>query len=98
MQTFLPSTSFEQSAKWLDTLRLGKQRVECYQILKALTDPSYGWQNHPAVNMWRQHKHALLFYSIAICLEWQQRGYKDTCQSKILDWQTIIISTFMTGG
>ena len=84
MNTFLPSISLEQSAKWLDNTRLGKQRVECYQILKALTDPTYGWQNHPAVTMWQQYKHALLFYSVNICLEWQQRGYKDTCKLKII--------------
>lgn len=36
MQTFLPYPSFEQSAKVLDNKRLGKQRVETWQILNAL--------------------------------------------------------------
>ncbi len=36
MQTFLPYKSFEESVKILDYKRLGKQRVEAYQILKAL--------------------------------------------------------------
>jgi hypothetical protein len=36
MQTFLPYKSFEQSAKVLDWRRLGKQRVECKQLLQAL--------------------------------------------------------------
>lgn len=36
MQTFLPYPSFELSARVLDDKRLGKQRVECLQILKAL--------------------------------------------------------------
>ena len=36
MQTFLPYKSFEQSAKVLDWKRLGKQRVECKQLLQAL--------------------------------------------------------------
>lgn len=36
MQTFLPYESFTQSAKCLDNKRLGKQRVECLQILNAL--------------------------------------------------------------
>lgn len=49
MQTFLPFPSFIESARVLDNKRLCKQRVECLQILKALHDPSYGWQNHPAV-------------------------------------------------
>lgn len=83
MQTFLPSTSFEQSAKWLDTRRLGKQRVECYQILQALTNPDYGWQNHPAVNMWRPYPMMLTVYAMEICDEWTNRGYRDSCKEKI---------------
>lgn len=83
MQTFLPYTSFKKSAQSLDMKRLGKQRVECYQILKALHDPSYGWQNHPAVKMWKGYEMALVEYGLAICDEWISRGYKDTCKEKI---------------
>ena len=83
MQTFLPYEDFAECAKVLDYRRLGKQRVECLQILKALTLPSYGWQNHPAVKMWRNHEQSLVDYSRAICLEWIKRGYKDTCLDKI---------------
>lgn len=36
MQTFLPYENFEESAWALDTRRLGKQRVETYQIMQAL--------------------------------------------------------------
>lgn len=36
MQTFMPYNSFEESAHALDQRRLGKQRVENYQILQAL--------------------------------------------------------------
>ncbi len=36
MQTFLPYPDFNKSAKCLDMRRLGKQRVECLQILKCL--------------------------------------------------------------
>lgn len=38
MQTFLPYPSGVKSARVLDRQRLGKQRVECLQILAALTD------------------------------------------------------------
>ena len=34
MQTFLPYSSFTESAKILDWRRLGKQRVEGMQIIK----------------------------------------------------------------
>jgi len=36
MQTFLPYPNFARSAYVLDNKRLGKQRVECLQILKTL--------------------------------------------------------------
>lgn len=78
MQTFLPYPSFTESAACLDMQRLGKQRVEAWQIYRALTDHRYGWQNHPAVNMWRGYESALLQYGIVICLEWQSRSYNDT--------------------
>src|SRR3954468_19517979 len=53
MQTFLPVADFAGSARLLDTPRLGKQRVETLQILRAIELPDYGWANHPAVLMWR---------------------------------------------
>ena len=53
MQTFLPVADFAESARLLDSPRLGKQRVETLQILRALELPDYGWANHPAVLMWR---------------------------------------------
>lgn len=85
MQTFLPLEDFEQSARVLDKSRLGKQRVETLQILKALADPSYGWQKHPAVAMWRGSDGWLREYGIAVCQEWKRRGYKDSCEQQIRD-------------
>ena len=77
MQTFMPEDTFTASAHALDHRRLGKQRVEAKQIYLALTNPDYGWQNHPAVLMWRGHEGALLMYGHAMSLEWAHRGYKD---------------------
>lgn len=88
MQTFLPYPSYAQSAQSLDNKRLGKQRVECLQILKALTLPTYGWKNHPATKMWRGCEWALWEYSRAVCYAWLERGYKDTCQQKMLNLVT----------
>lgn len=44
MQTFLPYADFPGSAKVLDRKRFGY---------------SAGWQNHPAVKMWRGYEYAL---------------------------------------
>ena len=82
MQTFLPYPDFKLSASVLDMRRLGKQRVETWQIIKSLREPEYGWKNHPAVKMWRGHVPALIEYGIAICEEWRSRGYKDTMLSR----------------
>ncbi len=56
MQTFLPYPDFKRSAKVLDYRRLGKQRVEALQILKALQVENYGWRNHPIVKMWKERR------------------------------------------
>jgi hypothetical protein len=41
-----------------------------------------GWRNHPVVHMWRGYEWALMEYQTAICAEWTNRGYKDTCFDK----------------
>ena len=85
MQTFLPLPSFKKSAACLDNKRLGKQRVECKQILLCLGvsvgehDPNQSsWRNHPAVRMWVGFETALAVYSIVVCREWIRRGFNDT--------------------
>jgi hypothetical protein len=85
VQTFLPLADFEATARVLDRLRLGKQRVEALQILRALTRPTYGWKHHPAVRMWAGCEAALVSYSGAICAEWCRRGSPDTCLAQIVD-------------
>lgn len=83
MQAFLPYPSFTESAAVLDDKRLGKQRVEALQILKAIDDPDYGWQNHPAVNMWRGYREAIACYGLTVCIQWRGRGFNDTVYDKI---------------
>ena len=83
MQTFLPYPDFARTARVLDGRRLGKQRVETLQILRALRRPGHGWRNHPAVRMWRGYEEALTAYGLAICAEWCARGHADTCADKI---------------
>lgn len=83
MQTFLPYPNFAASARVLDRLRLGKQRVEVLQILRALRGRTRGWRNHPAVRMWRGHESVLIIYGLIVCAEWRIRGYQDRCAAKI---------------
>lgn len=78
MMTFVTSSSLVECAKALDYKRLGKQRVEAYQILRTLKGHSHGWKKHPAVKMWRGHEDALALYMNAMIDEWVARGYKNT--------------------
>lgn len=77
MQTFVPYEDFTQIAECLDYRRLGKQRVECMQILNALKS-GRGWSRHPAVLMWTGYEAALRKYQRAIILEWIRRGFRNT--------------------
>lgn len=81
MQTFLPYADFARSAQVLDRQRLGKQRVENVQIIKAIHAREfhikYGWKNHPVTLIWEDHLPAFLAYHTAIVDEWETRGYKD---------------------
>src|SRR6185436_419931 len=92
MQTFLPFPDFKASAEALDYRRLGKQRVEAFQLLiaiddqwaleerarKGLTTITNGWRNHPAAVMWRGYNQALRLYMNIMIQEWIRRGYRNT--------------------
>lgn len=83
MQTFMPYPDFVQSVSCLDYRRLGKQRVEAWQIFFALPEhTSSAWRNHPAVKMWRGYAPALLVYGLHCCLQWRVRGYVDNMGSR----------------
>ncbi|MGI3784601.1 MAG: MSMEG_6728 family protein [Janthinobacterium lividum] len=85
MQTFLPYADFERSARSLDLKRLGKQRVEVVQCVRALTVPGYAWKTHPAVLMWQGYEEALGRYGLVICDVWVEHGFGDTCAASITD-------------
>lgn len=91
IQTFLTDRDWEITARQLDYRRLGKQRVECKQILKALGFfvgddgklvrsilPSKGWANHPCTKMWLGYHDALAQYQRVMIREWISRGYSNT--------------------
>jgi hypothetical protein len=79
MQTFMPYKDPKKSARVLDNKRLGKQRVECVQILNALleNDNNSTWKNHPAVRMWKGYESFLLYYYRCIMNEWLKRGFNN---------------------
>jgi hypothetical protein len=87
MQTFAPEGRLiDLGFQSLDYQRLGKQRVEAWQILNVLRGVDNdgkpknhkGWVNHPATRMWEGHIAALALYGIRCCEEWKSRGYNDS--------------------
>lgn len=104
VNTFLPYEDFDESAKALDYRRLGKQRVEALQILRANLGMTKGWVNHPAAKMWKGHEAALAIYGLAMCKEWINRGFKDSCTDKFkellqiaLDQSSVIKDPYWLG-
>jgi hypothetical protein len=83
VQTFLPYADFAATARILDPRRLGKQRVETLQVLRALTVPGYGWRHHPVVRIWQGHEEALTRYGLEICRAWTHKGHRDTCATSL---------------
>lgn len=89
MQTFLPYADIKESLKVLDNKRLGKQRVEAYQIISAITGrpkldgtPYKGWLNHPCSVMWKNYVPLLKYYYNACIDEWIDRGFKNTMEKE----------------
>lgn len=92
MQTFLPYSDFKQSVEVLDYRRLGKQRVETFQVLNILLDrtPTKGWRNHPVTRMWTGYEEALKQYQNFTIQEWISRGYKNNMSFEEVDFNAII--------
>jgi hypothetical protein len=78
VNTFLPFPSLDRSLAVLDLPRLGKQRVEAKQIVRALRGETRGWRHHPATRMWRGYEGGLVRYGLIACERWQAQGYADT--------------------
>jgi len=102
MQIFLPYSDFTKSLRTLDTKRLGKQRVETYQIISAITSrpkldgsPYKGWLNHPCTIMWKNHIPALKYYLNCAITEWILRGYNNTMNFENVIKEEIVIPSFI---
>ena len=96
MQTFLPYPSFAKSAEVLDYRRLGKQRVEAYQLWRCFhTDSS--WRDHPAFKMWEKWENALIQYALIMCAEWISRGYNDSMMERFPSIREVVVPDWFGG-
>ena len=80
MQTFLPYTSFRQSAASLDDVRLRKQILECEQIVNAI-ERGTGWKNHPVTKQWTGFLDGLYSYARCCLAEYRKR-----CGTKFVNY------------
>ena len=96
MQTFLPHPDLQRSLECLDYRRLGKQRVEAFQLINVISGATQkrGWVNHPAAVMWRGHLDALKLYQNLAILEWIKRGYNNTMKLMECPTQPLMPSWF----
>lgn len=87
MQTFLPFPDFKKSVEVLDYKRLGKQRVETFQVLNVLLGrtETRGWRNHPVTRMWTGYENALKRYQNITITEWINRGYNNNMSFETID-------------
>jgi chemotaxis protein histidine kinase CheA len=74
---FVPASiaAMKLSLESLDNKRLGKQRVESYQIWRVINGltTSKAWRRHQAVHMWRGYPEALGVYLYINCQIWARR-------------------------
>lgn len=97
MQTFLPYSDFQKSVQVLDYKRLGKQRVETYQVLNILLErtESRGWRNHPVTLMWKGYEEAMKLYQNITIQEWIRRGYNNNMSFEIVDPAKLIFPAWL---
>jgi hypothetical protein len=93
VNTFVCEAAFPASAARLDRQRLGKQRLEVAQMLRALRGETRGWANHPAVLAWTGHERALADFGLACHDEWIRRGYLDTTRGRLADMAATLPDT-----
>lgn len=88
MQTFVPiPNSMVESLMVLDWRRLGKQRVETYQLMRTNLGITRGWRSHPAARMWLGHERALSQYGAISCRLWRHMGHRDTLLPHFELWE-----------
>jgi len=97
MNTFMPYSDFLSSVKCLDNKRLGKQRLECYQMIQLFLDENKtAWRRHPAFVMWHGHPESLVAYFFFCCNEFRARGYNENLAQRMIDEAAVLMNSHKT--
>jgi len=96
MQIFIPLANLDKLFQILDRQRLGKQRVECKQVLDIILGRSTkkGWKSHPAIKMWAPYSEFLKLYFNKCVAEWTKRGYKNNMELEVVSEDQVVIPSF----
>lgn len=78
--TFVVDGDIVKAVSLLDNKRLGKQRVEAYQLIRILEGKSDSWKSHPALKMWIGYLDGLKYYYNCCVNEWIKRGKNNTME------------------
>jgi len=96
VNTFVINSNPEITACVLDDRRLGKQRIESFQIITSLEQKdSVGWKNHPITRSWDGYTNALKHYCNIMINEWVRRGKNNTMSLYKIDTLVIFPSWFI---
>ncbi len=87
VNTFIPFKSISKTMKVLDRQRLGKQRLECKQIIEVIENKRTGYKNHPIVCMWKDNVDGLKYYYNKCIDEWVNRGYKNNMEKYEIEYK-----------
>jgi hypothetical protein len=98
MQVFLPYPDFKKSLESLDNRRLGKQRVEAYQLIAGLEGrPTLAGKpyaknrvNHPISLMFRNNVPALKHYLNVSIDVWIARGMNNNMNKEVIEEEIIM--------
>jgi len=95
MQTLFPYPEYDESARCLRNLELANQISHTLIILDTLheVEGAGGWARHPAIEMWRGYEAQLCTYGLAMCDEYQSRGFNVLASQERINWHLASIAT-----
>ena len=93
MQIFHPYPDINKSLRCLSKQRLGKQRVEAYQVINTIIN-SGGWKHHPVTLMYKDFLPYLIHYYNECLIEFERTGGKNI-KLQLMDHGPVITPPFI---
>lgn len=91
MNLFFPYPDIDRSVRALDDLRLNKQILECYQMVKVATGNSSGYATHPVIKHYCRYPLFVARYGRECCYEYSVRSGKNHRLASYFDMMVRIL-------